>query len=242
MAKMKAKQSKKSFGFAVSVIAISILVVALSVTFLTRSKAAGGLDGLPNYTEIRGDFDANGLKYEKQPHLGSSTAKAKVIEFADFKCPACKKWKETYFEQFKQEFIDTGKAELFFTNFAFIDRDSIMAASAGEAVFAQDNDKFWEFMSKLYDQQGDETKIWATPQFLLDFVKDNISGIDYDRFAKDLQDHTYMLPVKEDFKTAGNYGVNGTPKFMVNGKLLETASYEELAAAIEAAQASGATE
>lgn len=77
---------------------------------------------------------------------------------------------------------------------------------------------------------------------MLDFVKDNISGIDYDRFAKDLQAHTYMLPVKEDFKTAGNYGVNGTPKFMVNGKLLQTASYEELAAAIEAAQASSGTE
>ncbi|AIQ28375.1 disulfide bond formation protein DsbB [Paenibacillus sp. FSL P4-0081] len=242
MAKSKVKQTKKSSGFAVPVIVICVMVLAVSVAFLNRTRAAGGLDGLPNYTEIRGDFDANGLKYEKQPHLGSTTAKAKVIEFADFKCPACKKWKETYFEQFKQEFIDTGKVELFFINFAFIDRDSIMAASAGEAVFAQDNDKFWEFMSKLYDHQGDETKIWATPQFMLNFVKDNISGIDYERFAKDLQARTYMLPVKEDFKTAGNYGVNGTPKFMVNGQLLPGSSYEELAAAIEAAQASNVTE
>lgn len=201
MAKSKVKQTKKSYGFVVPVIVICVLVLAVSVMFLTRTKVAGGLDGLPNYTEIRGDFDANGLKYEKQPHLGSTTAKAKVIEFADFKCPACKKWKETYFEQFKQE-----------------------------------------FMSKLYDHQGDETKIWATPQFMLDFVKDNISGIDYERFAKDLQAHTYMLPVKEDFKTAGNYGVNGTPKFMVNGQLLPGSSYEELAAAIEAAQASNVTE
>lgn len=167
MAKMKAKQTKKSFGFAVSVIVISVLVLIVSVAFLTRSKAAGGLEGLPNYMEIRGDFDANGLKYEKQPHLGSSTAKAKVIEFADFKCPACKKWKETYFERFKQEFIDTGKAELFFTNFAFIDRDSIMAASAGEAVFAQDNNKFWDFMSKLYDQQGMRRRFGLHPSLCL---------------------------------------------------------------------------
>lgn len=60
-------------------------------------------------------------------------------------------------------------------------------------------------MSMLYDHQGDETKIWATREFLESFVKKNIAGIDYDRFATDLKNHTYMLAVKEDFKTAGNY-------------------------------------
>lgn len=225
--------------FVIATLAVSVLVLAVSLVFLKNSEASSGLSDLPNYTEIRGDYDANGLKYEKQPHLGEASAKVKVIEFADFKCPACKKWKETYFEQFKKDYVDTGKVELFFTNFAFIDRDSIMAASAGEAIAAQNNDKFWDFMSKLYDHQGDETKIWATPDFLLDFVKKNISGIDQDRFAADLNNRTYMLAVKEDFKTAGNYGVNGTPQFMVNGKLVKGGTYEDLTAAIDAELTAG---
>lgn len=228
--------------FAVSVLLICVLIVGGLVLWQKNSSSSSALNDLPNYTEIRGDFDAKSLKYEKQPHLGSGTSKVKVIEFADFKCPSCKQWKETYFDRFKQEVVDTGKADLYFMNFAFIDRDSIMAASAGEAIAAQSNDKFWEFMSKLYDHQGDETKIWATPQFLLKFVKNNIGGIDYDRFAKDLQEHTYMLPVKEDFKTAGNFGVNGTPQFMVNGKLLPDASYEGLIAAIDAAESQQTSE
>jgi len=239
MTMAKTKQAKKSNSiFVISVIAISVIVLAVSLAFLKNSQASSDLSGLPNYTEIRGEYDAKGLKYEKQPHLGSATAKVKVIEYADFKCPSCKNWKQTYFDRFQKDYIDTGKVELFFTNFAFIDRDSIMAASAGEAVAAQNNDKFWEFMSKLYDHQGDETTIWATPEFLLDFVKNNISGIDYERFAKDLKEHTYMLPVKEDFKTAGNYGVNGTPQFMVNGKLVQGGKYEDLTAAIDAELAS----
>ncbi|GJM75924.1 hypothetical protein HMSSN036_81400 [Paenibacillus macerans] len=49
-----------------------------------------------------------------------------------------------------------------------------------------------------------------------------------------MKEWTYMLPVKEDFKTAGFYGVNGTPQFMVDGELLDSSSYEDLAAAIEA--------
>ncbi|MNM94933.1 Disulfide bond formation protein D precursor [compost metagenome] len=172
------------------------------------------------------------MKYEKQPHLGDPQAKVKVVEFADFKCPACKKWKETYLDQFISEFVNTGKVELYFINYPFIDRDSILAASAGEAIAKQNNDKFWEFYNVLYNNQQDESKIWATESFLLKLVKDNISGIDYALFEKDLKEHTYMLDVKEDFKTAGHYGVNGTPQFMVNGNLLEGSSYEDLAKAI----------
>ncbi|MNO36585.1 Disulfide bond formation protein D precursor [compost metagenome] len=226
------KASSKSL-YVITVIVFGLIVLIGVITYVKSAKSAE-LKDLPNYTEIKGDYTAEGLKYEKQPHLGEPSAKVKVIEFADFKCPACKKWEETYMPQLQKDFIDTGKIELFFTNFAFIDRDSIMAASAGEAVAAQSNEKFWEFKSKLYAHQGDETKIWATPEFLLDFVKKNINGIDYDRFASDLKSHAYMLPVKEDFKTAGYYGVNGTPQFMVNGELLPSSSYEELAAAIEA--------
>lgn len=239
-AKYQGKNGGKSnFLFVLSLIVLGVLVIVLSFFFLKDSKEseASSLKDLPNYTEIKGDYEAKGLKYEKQPHLGSPEAKVKVMEFADFKCPACMKWEAAYMDQFQQEFIDTGKVEFFFTNYAFIDRDSIMAASAGEAIAAQNNEKFWEFKKKLYANQGDETKIWATPEFLLDFVKKNIDGIDYERFAKDLQDRTYMLAVKEDFKTAGYYGVNGTPQFMVNGELLPTSSYDDLAAAIEAALA-----
>ncbi|MNC41548.1 Disulfide bond formation protein D precursor [compost metagenome] len=119
-------------------------------------------------------------------------------------------------------------------NYAFLDRDSYLAASAGEAIYKQSNEKFWEYVHKLYENQGDESKIWATQKFILNFVKDNIGGIDYTKFEQDLKNQTYMYDVKEDFKIAGSYGVNGTPKFMVNGVLLPDSSYEGLTAAIEA--------
>ncbi|MFD2878589.1 thioredoxin domain-containing protein [Paenibacillus rhizoplanae] len=72
---------------------IAVLLIALLAFFLTQSKSSGteALDNLPNYTDVKGKIVVDGLKYEKQPHLGSEAAKVKVIEFADFKCPACKK-------------------------------------------------------------------------------------------------------------------------------------------------------
>lgn len=224
--------SKKRNYVMPGIIGVVIVLFAVLIIF-TKQQQANALDGLPNYTEVKQKIEVKGLNYEKQPHMGQPNAKVKVIEFADFKCPSCKTWKDKYMPDFKKTFIDTGKVELFFINYAFLDRDSYLAASAGEAIGKQSNEKFWEYYDKLYANQGKESDIWATQKFILSFVKKNIKGIDYDQFTKDIKNNTYLYDVKEDYKIAGFYGVNGTPKFMVNGKLLPTSSYEELMAAIE---------
>ncbi|ASA21873.1 DsbA family protein [Paenibacillus donghaensis] len=208
-----------------------VILLAAALYLITGNN--NDLEDLPNYTDVKGTIVVDGLKYEKQPHLGSPDAKIKVIEFADFKCPACRKWTDKYLDSFIKDYVDTGKVEFFFMNFAFLDRDSYLAASAGEAIYQQSNEKFWEYLHKLYANQGDESEIWATQKFILKFVKSNMDGIDYQRFKQDLENQTYMLDVKEDFKIAGSYGVNGTPKFMVDGVLLKDSKYETLTAAIE---------
>jgi len=228
-----AAKNKFALPMLLSVLVVVIAVGVLGFIRTSQNSDTSELDKLPNYTEVKGTIVVDGLKYEKQPHLGSTSATVKVIEFADFKCPSCKKWTATYLDQFIKDYVDTGKVEFFFMNFAFLDRDSYLAASAGEAIYKQSNEKFWEYADKLYANQGDETKIWATEKFILDFVKKNIDGIDYDQFTTDVKNHTYMYDVKEDFKIAGSYGVNGTPKFMVNGELLPDSSYENLSAAID---------
>lgn len=229
---MKKNNQKVKQIVVISTFIIVFLILVIVIILGNARQDGSSIEDIPNYTQIKGDYEIEGLKYEKQPHLGDPQAKVKIIEFADFKCPACKKWRDMNMERFLREYVDTGKVELFFINYAFIDRDSILAASAGEAIAKQDNDKFWEFYDVLYDHQGDESKIWASEKFLLDLVKENLSGIDYNLFEKDLKEHTYMLDVKEDYKTAGHYGVNGTPQFMVNGSLQADSSYEELSKAI----------
>ena len=230
--KVSAKQSQTKRPLLPMILGVVVVILLAVIVFILSNKTDDTAD-LPNYTDVKGSIVVDGLKYEKQPHLGSPDAKVKVIEFADFKCPACKMWTEKYLDTFIKDYVDTGKVELFFMNFAFLDRDSYLAASAGEAIYKQSNEKFWEYLHKLYANQGDESEIWATQNFILKFVKNNIEGIDYAQFETDLKNHTYMFDVKEDFKIAGSYGVNGTPKFMVNGVLLQDSSYEGLAAAID---------
>lgn len=187
------------------------------------------IEKIPTLMDAKGKLDikVGDFKLDKQPSIGDGNAPVKVIEFSDYKCPACKSWDSNNFTSFKEEFIDTGLVQFYSINFPFLGPDSIEAALAGESIFHQNPDKFWEFHRKLYAQQGDESSIWATEKFLLQFVKENIDGIDYGRFEKDLKEHTYLLNVKEDFKISAANGIYSTPSFIVNGKLVGS-NYEEL--------------
>lgn len=224
---------KTSSKYMIIIFAVVLIALLVLIAVLNKSQNSTALEDLPNYTEIRGEMNLDGIDYSKQPHLGNGTTGVQVIEFSDFKCPACMMWNATYSEKLKAEFVDTDKIDLYFMNFAFLDRDSILAGAAGESIYRQNNDAFWQYKTLLFENQGDEKDIWATEKFLLQFVKNNITGIDYDQFKSDLKNHTHALNVKEDYKIAASLGVNGTPKFMVNGKLLPSSSYEELVAAIE---------
>ncbi|GJM75926.1 hypothetical protein HMSSN036_81420 [Paenibacillus macerans] len=55
------------------IVLLSLAIIALAVIFLRDSTASADLNGLPNYTEIKGKFVAEGLKYEKQPHWAVRT-------------------------------------------------------------------------------------------------------------------------------------------------------------------------
>lgn len=136
--KVKSNHSRTNKQMLPMLLGIVVVILVAVIVFILNDKT-DSTEGLPNYTDVKGSIVVDGLKYEKQPHLGSPDAKIKVIEFADFKCPACKNWTEKYLDTFVKDYVDTGKVELFFMNFAFLDRDSYLAASAGEAIYRQSN-------------------------------------------------------------------------------------------------------
>ncbi|MCW3793987.1 DsbA family protein [Paenibacillus sp. LS1] len=210
------------------ILCAAVIVVCAMAILLAFMNKEDSLDTLPNYTLDKEKIVVDGFNYENQPVLGSPQAKVKVIEFADFKCPACRNWSSDHFQTLKRDYIDTGKVQFYFANYAFLDRDSYLAGIAGEAIYQQSNEKFWEFYELLYQNQGDPTTIWATPKFLVDLVKQNMEGIDMELFQKNLKNFDYLHQVKEDYKIGGYYGVNGTPTFFINDQIVRISSYEDL--------------
>ncbi|MEI2394370.1 MULTISPECIES: DsbA family protein [Paenibacillus] len=208
---------------------VVVLAVFFSVMGAAKSSQRSELEKIPSLMDAVGQITLTpgDFKLDKQPSMGDPSAPVKVIEFIDYKCPSCKKWDAESFPKFKQEFIDTGKVQFFVINFPFLGPDSIEAAMAAESIFQQDSNKFWEFKVQLYSYQGKEKNVWATEKLLKKIVSENINGIDQKKFAADLENHTYLLNVKEDFKISAANGVYGTPSFIVNGTLVKTDDLSE---------------
>lgn len=109
------------------------------------------------------------INYKDQPYLGQEGAPVQIVEFGDYKCPACKNFNENIFPQIKADLVDTGKAQFYFINYPFINIDSTRSAQFAEAIYQElGNEAFWNFHKLLYEKQPSDKnmKIWIILQLL----------------------------------------------------------------------------
>jgi protein-disulfide isomerase len=173
--------------------------------------------------------------YAAQPSIGKAEAPVKIVEFGDFKCPQCKLFADNVYPLLKKDFIDTGKVQLYFNNFSFI-QGSTPAAIAAESVYNQNKDAFWPYYEALYKNQGDELSDWATSEFLSNLAKTEKLPVNYDLLKKDIDDKVYETEVNKDNAIAKKANVTGTPTLFINGFVItynQTMDYAQLKAAIE---------
>jgi protein-disulfide isomerase len=111
-----------------------------------------------------------------------------------------------------KEYVKDGTLRIEWRDFPYRGQESVNAAVAARA--AQDQDRFWDYHDLLYDSQfsgySDENLIALGRR----------AGLDAERFERDYENARYEPLVRADFHKGLNAGVNGTPTFFVNGKML----------------------
>jgi protein-disulfide isomerase len=204
-------------------ITVVCVIAIIAVAFILKPKT-------PAYS----------FAYDKLPVLGKTDAPIKIVEVGDFKCPTCQYFSQTVEPKLKADFIDTGKAALYFMNYTFIGPDSYTAALAGQSIYHQNNDAFWKYYDAVYKNQQDEKIQWATPQFLTDLARKEGIPVDYDKLKQEIESAKYASEVDEHNAFAKK-NVTGTPTIFINGKKLEKFDYESIKLAIEEAQKGGSS-
>ncbi|UQZ37740.1 disulfide dehydrogenase [Paenibacillus sp. PK3_47] len=183
------------------------------------------------------------FNYSEMPRLGSENAPVKIVEFGDFKCPACASFSIGIKPQIVQQYIEQDKAALYFANMAFIGPDSTTASLAALSIYHQNNDAFWKFYDALYANQGDENKEWATADFLVELAQSEKLEVDYDLLRKDIEERTYLSELQRDIQLAEDSGVSSTPTLFVNGvKVEEPFNLDAIDAEVQAAAEAAAAE
>jgi protein-disulfide isomerase len=188
------------------------------------------LTALPAAAQQRGVF----IGVDDDPVLGSADAKVLMIEFGDYQCPSCRMFWKDIEPRLKKEYIDTGKVKLVFRDFPIVQihPEAILAAEAVNC--AADQQKYWQYHDKVFREQynkGDDIVRFKAAD-LKKWAKD--TGLDQATFDQCLDSEKYKNEVLKDKADGEAAGVQGTPTFFVNGRIMGGAQqYPEYKKVIE---------
>jgi protein-disulfide isomerase len=143
------------------------------------------------------------------PTLGPNDAPVKVIEFADFQCPFCKR-SEDAVKAIRQKYGD--RVQLVFMDFPLSFHPHAMpAANAARCAAAQG--KFWQYHDALFANQSklESSDLKATAKTL---------GLDTGKFDACFEKNQYDQAIQKDVEEGHRLNVSGTPTFFIDGREL----------------------
>jgi protein-disulfide isomerase len=172
------------------------------------------VDTLKAKTPVRIMLDPPRLKVAtaNAPSRGPAAAPIVMIEFSDFQCPFCLRAHATV-EQVLAKYGD--RIHFVYRHFPLPSHPNARPA-AEAAACAADQGKFWPYHDRLFAQpprlsEGDLKKHAAE------------LGLDTSRFDTCYDAHKFTAQIDADVKEAEEAGVNATPTFFINGRMLSGA-------------------
>ena len=159
------------------------------------------------------------ISLKDAPVKGPANAKVTIVEYSDFQCPFCSRGYQTMENQVLKEYGD--KVRFTYKNFPLpMHPWAEPAAVASECAREQKEPAFWKLYNYYFQNQKD-----LNPQNLkdksLEALKDD--GIDAAKFTDCFDNKKTLAKVKAQQAEGSSVGVNGTPAFIINGRLISGA-------------------
>jgi protein-disulfide isomerase len=191
----------------------------------TLERRRAYVDGLRTRTVIHVSLEPPRVVVAKadRPTKGPVTAPVEMIEFSDFQCPFCERAFPTV-GRILAEYGD--KIHLVYRHYPLNGHPQARPA-AEAAQCANEQGKFWAFHDRLF---GDQTKLMDA-----DLKKTAADlGMDAAKFSSCVDSRKYKDDVDADIAAGNEAGVNATPTFFINGRVLMGAQpYEAFKSVID---------
>jgi protein-disulfide isomerase len=142
---------------------------------------------------------------------GGANAAVTIIEFSDYECPYCKQAEPTV-DKVMETYGD--KVRLFYRDYPLPFHNAAKpAAEAAHCANAQG--KFWEYHQKLMMSEELNAEAFKS---LADAV-----GLERAKFDECLAKNDFADAIQKDMDDGEAAGVNGTPAFFINGRMIDGA-------------------
>lgn len=154
---------------------------------------------------------------ENRVIFGKKDAKITIVEYSDFECPYCGRGYNTVKEVLKEYPNDV---RIIFKHLPLEFHPNAMpAAQFFEAIAKQDHEKAHKFHDYVFENQQ-ELKAKGK-EFLKDAAKK--VGANLKQVEKDINSEDIAKRIEKDSKEANDFGMTGTPGFVINGVSLRGA-------------------
>ncbi|MBI3394498.1 MAG: thioredoxin domain-containing protein [Spirochaetia bacterium] len=168
------------------------------------------------------------VKTKDEPTRLNPAAAVTVVEFSDFECPYCIRFQKTSIE-LRKKYGD--KIKWVFRDFPLDFHPHAMGAHiAANCVYKQDKEKYWKYFDAVFSPERPKNAL--SPEGLEDQAFR--LGINMDDFRKCQKDPEIEKKVRASIAEGESLGVNGTPAFFINGRMLSGAlPLEEFSSVID---------
>lgn len=165
--------------------------------------------------------------------LGQENAPVTVVEYASFTCPHCANFHETVFDEFKKNYIDTGKVKFVYRE-VYFDKFGLWAAMVARCGGPE---KYFGISDMLYDGQKDWLASGEEAGIADALRKIGVTaGMTTDQVNACLNDNAKAQAMVTAYQTnATTDQVQSTPTFIINGEAHAGGmSYADFAALLDA--------
>lgn len=155
-------------------------------------------------------------------------AKAVLIEYADFQCPACAFY-QPWVRELKKDF---GSRLLVVYRFFPLSQHKNAIPSSRAALAAGIQNKFWEMHDLIYENQESWANSANAKEIFTDYAKK--LNLDIDKFNLDFEAQSTKDFINSELNEGVRIGIKATPTFFVNGvKIQNPRSLDEFKTLIQ---------
>ena len=168
--------------------------------------------------------------------MGSPTAKVTMVEYASVSCPHCARFDMEVFPAFKTKYIDTGQVR--YVAREALTGDPAIAAAGFLTARCAGKDKYFQVVDAIYHSQQEMFTTGQPHAVLLNIARS--AGLTDSQFENCIKDETALNALNARWeKYVREDKINGTPTFVINGKVYDKGemSLAELDAAVAEAKA-----
>lgn len=191
---------KKPEGKLVATVAVAIII----------------LFGYYFYAVNTGQVKSQEVVVSNTDHVrGAQAGTVTLVEFGDFQCPAC----GAYEPIVRKVLADNPTIlKVVFRHFPLtqIHQNAMLAAKASESASLQG--KFWEMHDIIYDNQKDWSGLLNARDVFVGYAK--TLKLDTKKFETDLNNPDIEAKIMAEYAEGNKLGIQGTPTFFVNGKMI----------------------